>query len=420
MLKKNIAFLAVFLFCVAIFTSACGGGGKSEVPTDNSSLYYFLAQQQNNNQEEEKVNILKVSKSLVSILVGGEDSLTVTLNDEDITNQVTFTVDDETVARVENGTVTGIGAGITTVEVFYEGAESVTFVVNVTDSVLPNLEVEPSEISVGVGVEGTVEVTLEGDKVTETVTYKVDDESIAKVDKGTVKGLRVGSANITVSLAGANSAVFTVKVISNPFAGAEKGDFRNMGTYPQTADCEVLPIEWQVLDVDSDNNRVLVVSRYGLDVIPFNPYNNGNYGNVWANSQIRIWLNNYFYNIAFTDVEKGFIASVSIVNNVLSFENGDTNVFLLSRADMLKADYGFSTSIGSDPTRQCISTEYAKALGCDTCTSNGVENCCYWWLRSAYPSNSSSVYCVYYDGSVGDRYATYTYFAVRPAIWIKL
>ena len=43
------------------------------------------------------------------------------------------------------------------------------------------------------------------------------------------------------------------------------------GTWPQTAaGTDETPIEWIVLDYDSENNRALLLSRYGLDVQPYN------------------------------------------------------------------------------------------------------------------------------------------------------
>ena len=63
-----------------------------------------------------------------------------------------------------------------------------------------------------IGEEGAVTITLEGKDVTEDVTYTVDDKSIATVEKGKITGNNEGTANVTVSLTGANSAIFKVNV----------------------------------------------------------------------------------------------------------------------------------------------------------------------------------------------------------------
>ena len=46
------------------------------------------------------------------------------------------------------------------------------------------------------------------------------------------------------------------------FERANVGDFVKFGCYPQTVKGEVRPVEWQVLA--RENNRALVLSRYGL------------------------------------------------------------------------------------------------------------------------------------------------------------
>ena len=59
----------------------------------------------------------------------------------------------------------------------------------------------------------TLEVTLEEKDVTDQVNYKSDNESLATVEKGVVKSKYTGgTANIAVSLEGANSAIFKVNV----------------------------------------------------------------------------------------------------------------------------------------------------------------------------------------------------------------
>ena len=136
------------------------------------------------------------------------------LNGEDITQTATYTVDQEAITTVEGGLITGISVGIATVTVNAENAESEkTFTVNVIDPTLPTLEVNPTEINLVVEEEATVTVTLEGENVTEQVTYTSDDKYIAIAEKGIVKAkYKGGTANVTVSIERANSTSFTVNV----------------------------------------------------------------------------------------------------------------------------------------------------------------------------------------------------------------
>ena len=227
MVKKHFVLLAICLFFIAIITSACGGGGKTTppsypfipVPTPTPTVSPTPEPTPTPTPTPEKFP-LELSQTEFTLNVGATDNITVTLNGEDITQTATYTVDQEAIANVEGGVITGISAGIATVTVSAENAEEEkTFTVNVIDPILPTLEVNSTELNLGIEEEATVTVKLEGEDVTEQVEYKSDKELIATAEKGTVKaGLQAGIENnpivatITVSLEGANSAIFTVNV----------------------------------------------------------------------------------------------------------------------------------------------------------------------------------------------------------------
>ena len=198
------ALLTVCLIFLAVIITACGGGGKSNPPN-----YPFIP------PEPEPVPVvqnLELSQKIFNLNIGDTDNIIVTLNGEDVTQQVTYTPDDEAIARVENGTITALAQGTTTVTVSHQGANDVTFTVNVIDPTLPTLEVSQDTFALKVGETDNVTVTLEGEDVTQQVTYTPDDEAIARVESGTITALSQGSTTVTVSLEGANNAVFTVNV----------------------------------------------------------------------------------------------------------------------------------------------------------------------------------------------------------------
>ena len=206
MTKKFLIF-TLCLFILGTFISACGGGGKTAPP--NSPFFPIPT------PTPAKYS-LELSQTEFTVNIGETDNITVTLNGEDITQTATYTVDQEAIATVEAGLITGISVGIATVTVHAENAEAdKTFTVNVIDPTLPSLEVNPTEVDLIIGEQGTVTVTLEGKDVTEDVTYTVDDKSIATVEKGKITGIDEGTTNVKVSLEGANSAVFKVHVKYN-------------------------------------------------------------------------------------------------------------------------------------------------------------------------------------------------------------
>ena len=277
---------------------------------------------------------------------------------------------------------------------------------------LPTLEVSKSELSLIVGSSEDITVTLEGKTVTEGLKYDVKEPEVAKVENGKVTALAKGSTTVTVSLEGANSAVFTVEVVG-------KGDYIEFGHYRQTGNAENAEewkpqsIEWQVLSIDTANNRVLVVSRYGLDAKCFDDDSNGSLTNIWAGSEICSWLNGYFYNTAFNDTEKGFIKPVDIVFNNdgsddYDFNKATYNVFLLSKAE---AEKYFANA----DARRCEPTAYAVNNGATV-----YDGYSFWWLRSPCPNLSSYVYCVGNGGRVHDYLVYGTNDLVRPALWINL
>ena len=174
------------------------------------------------------------------------------------------------------------------------------------------------------------------------------------------------------------------------------GDYIKFGSYPQTASGQVQPIEWQVLSIE--NNKMLVISRYGLETRRFDDDSN-----VWANSEIRQWLNNEFYNKVFSDQEKK-----SIIFSNLSDVGTTDNVFLLSRNEAGKY------FVNGD-ARKCEPTEYAEKNGADV-----KDGYIWWWLRSLDSISSLGVYCVYSGGSFSNSGVDYADVVVRPALWINL
>ena len=183
----------------------------------------------------------------------------------------------------------------------------------------------------------------------------------------------------------------------NPFKVGDYVKFGNYFFYKYDSTPEKI-IEWRVLAVE--NNKILVISCYGLEAKRFDSSSN-----VWANSEIRQWLNNEFYNQAFTDQEKKFIISSN-----LSDVGTTDNMFLLSKGEAEKY-------FANDKARRCKASPYLQHnLG--GLARGDVDY--RWWLRSPYvfydnyaflvDDNGCDVICEKVDCS----------WVVRPAMWIKL
>ncbi len=198
---------------------------------------------------------------------------------------------------------------------------------------------------------------------------------------------------------------------------AEEGDSITFGKYQFTSKEQTAPIEWKVLKVQG--KKKLVISEYALDCLPYNK----EYKDItWENCTLRSWLNNDFYNTAFSEDEKKAIVQTNVTadkNPQYSTNPGNNtkdNVFLLSISE---AEKYFT----NNDARRCVPTEYAKAKGAYTSDQfpvGGKATCC-WWLRSP-GFNQDTAACVSDVGSV--YYYGYNahiaYYCVRPALWINL
>ena len=187
---------------------------------------------------------------------------------------------------------------------------------------------------------------------------------------------------------------------------------------------KVEPIRWRILSDDGTNALILCDS-----IIANKRYDDSS--NNYANSEIRAWLNEAFYNTTFNDLQKALVNTVTVDNSVESTgyssnsyacENTSDKVFLLSYKEVTNADYGFSSSGQSDTARQMTVSDYARATGAYMSTSSSYYGNGYWWLRSPYYDLSTYARDVDYDGFVNDINSNvyYSKYGVVPALQIRL
>lgn len=191
------------------------------------------------------------------------------------------------------------------------------------------------------------------------------------------------------------------------------------------------PIEWIVLDPEVG----LVLCRYIIDCQAYsntvysagsgecyNDINHTNYANDYATSSIRRWLNDDFYNTAFSASQKSKIVTTELDNRDYidtyrekSGENTCDKVFLLSWSEMQSIAYGFTADTKTNKNRRTEGTDYAKCQGLFVSSTDGCSD---QLLRSA-GYGTDDVYTVYHDGKLND--GTYgggvsdVYYGTRPA-----
>lgn len=226
-LKRMLsAVLGVVLALALVAFAACGNGPETVAATG-----------------------ISLDKTTASVAVGGTVTITATVTPEDSTDAVTWASDDEDVATVKGGVVTGVAAGEATITA-KAGDKTASCEVTVTPA--PATDVAVTGITLdkeiaSVKVDGTVTLTatVAPDNATDkTVTWASDDEDVATVADGVVTGVAIGEATITAK-AGDKTATCTVTV---------------------TADAVVDTVDELYAAVENTENRTIAIQEgtYGL------------------------------------------------------------------------------------------------------------------------------------------------------------
>lgn len=171
---------------------------------------------------------LEITPASASINVGGSQQFTaryytitngVSDGGTDVTSSASWSSSNTSVATVSAGSVSGRAAGSSTITATYAGS-SATAAISVSNVVTYSLEVSPTSATINVG--GTKAFTAKyytitngvknaGTDVTASASWSTSSSATATVSKGTVTGVKGGSATITATYSGATgSATVTV------------------------------------------------------------------------------------------------------------------------------------------------------------------------------------------------------------------
>ena len=209
----------------------------------------------------------------------------------------------------------------------------------------------------------------------------------------------------------------------------EAGNVVSFGSYPQSKEgTDQTQIEWIVLDYDETNHKALLISKYGLDAVP---YNKEYTAITWEKCTLRAWLNGEFLNKAFSEKEQSAILVTNVDNSSdQGYSSWDTDggnntqdrIFLLSYAEA-KRYLGVVNDEHSNNTKSRVSpTAYAIAQGANTSdfdlTADG-ESAGWWFLRSPGIGQKCAA-GVGYSGSLNNGGVDDDGSVVRPAFWLNL
>lgn len=218
------------------------------------------------------------------------------------------------------------------------------------------------------------------------------------------------------------------------YRDARPGEIITFGAYPHTADgADSTPIKWRVLQ--NSGSELFLLSEYILDCKRYH----GKSADItwydcvditWRDCDLRKWLNDEFYNIAFTAAEKVFIKTAHCTDNGEGTQDTEDKVFLLSVNEIKDA----SDKLGKE-LRRTVGTDFAKVKKPDGCSLgvydkskkvdymiiDGKEvGCSWWWLRTQ--GNQPTRACF-----IGTNFSIRSYgnnsiagYGVRPALKINL
>jgi len=167
------------------------------------------------------------------------------------------------------------------------------------------------------------------------------------------------------------------------------------GSYPHFADGTVQPIVWRVLQNTGD--ELFLLSEEILDCKRYH----GKSKDVtwrdavditWRDCDLRQWLNEEFFTMAFSPEEQALIKPTCCTDNGEGCPDTEDNVFLLSvpevKAFTASLGKAWLTTVGTDYAKMkkpdgCSLDVYDKGEQANYVLRNGQKlGCSWWWLRT--------------------------------------
>lgn len=198
------------------------------------------------------------------------------------------------------------------------------------------------------------------------------------------------------------------------------------GQYPQSDITGVTkePIEWLVLTIDKDNDKAFLLSKYILTNSPSEEGGYSYYGASYGNSNLRSFMNNNFYNEAFTDEEKKLILDTDIFEGTYPYSYISTDKIFppttLELETYLKTEYHVNADCKyyySIPTPYALTVPRISGNNMLYLEIRNNPNCQDFekW-KNGFGNYVSRVYKIGYidTSAVPGRIK-----GIRPAMWVK-
>ena len=196
MKKKNKTFRNTFIiFIIAVIIGGCiilNKGtifGHSLVATSDDGEEYVVS----------KYDLkLSIDKEYLSVKGKDEAKLTVLVDGEEKSEDITYESSNEKVATVKDGVVKAVGTGTATITARYKDAVDTVEVNGIVPITSMKFTATSSSIKVGNDLQLKLQVTP-SDASIDTLIYSSSDDEVAAVNKnGIVTGRQKGKVTITV------------------------------------------------------------------------------------------------------------------------------------------------------------------------------------------------------------------------------
>ena len=307
-MKKTVSRILAAMAAMAITSVSITGCGPEEQPGGGDSKTIA-------------VTGVSLSKTSLSLVEGGSESLTATVTPSDATNKaVSWKTSDANIANVDsNGKVTAGKDGSATITVTTtDGSKTATCTVTVSAKTIAvtGVTLDQSSLELAEGGEATLKATVAPDNATDkTINWKSSDVNVALIDNdGKVTGVKAGSATITVTTTDGS----------------------------KTATCKVTvkAVALEGIAVNPATLEIMEGKDKQLEAV-FTPDNFGDKSVQWASDNT---------NVATVDRETGLLHAV---------KPGECKVYVESQADKTKQAF-CEVKVTADPTLKGISFPYTS------------------------------------------------------------
>ena len=168
------------------------------------------------------VSNITINESSIELKVGQAVYLTATVNPSEATDKtVTWSSSNPSVATVENGTVKAIKVGFATITA-KAGDKTATCAIDVEATPVTSITLDKTAASLRAGQSIMLTATVNpSDATDKTVSWSSSNPSVAAVENGVVKAIKVGSATISAK-AGSEIAKCEVTILPNA-SGSHEG-----------------------------------------------------------------------------------------------------------------------------------------------------------------------------------------------------